>query len=30
MRGQPFGDAVGPDASRLAWAFIARQFAKAA
>jgi poly(hydroxyalkanoate) depolymerase family esterase len=24
---QPYGDAVGPDASRLAWAFIARQFA---
>ncbi|MDO9072306.1 MAG: PHB depolymerase family esterase [Rubrivivax sp.] len=25
--GQPYGDAQGPDASRLAWAFIARQFA---
>ena len=25
---QPFGDAGGPDASRLAWAFIARQFAR--
>ncbi len=24
--GQPYGDARGPDASRLAWAFIARQF----
>jgi len=25
--GQPYGDAQGPDASRLAWSFIARQFA---
>ncbi len=26
--GQPYGDAQGPDASRLAWAFIARQFGR--
>jgi poly(3-hydroxybutyrate) depolymerase len=24
--GQPFSDAQGPDASRMAWAFAARQF----
>jgi poly(hydroxyalkanoate) depolymerase family esterase len=28
-RGEPYSDALGPDASRLAWAFAARQFAKA-
>ncbi|MDB5880958.1 MAG: esterase, depolymerase family protein [Ramlibacter sp.] len=27
-RGQPYTDALGPDASRLAWAFAARQFAR--
>jgi hypothetical protein len=27
--GQPFGDASGPDASRMAWAFAAKQFALA-
>jgi poly(3-hydroxybutyrate) depolymerase len=27
-RGQPYSDALGPDASRLAWAFAARQFAR--
>jgi hypothetical protein len=26
-KGQPYSDAMGPDASRLAWAFAARQFA---
>ena len=25
---QPFGDPAGPDASKMAWAFIARQFAR--
>ncbi len=28
-RGQPFSDASGPDASRMAWAFAAKQFAPA-
>jgi poly(hydroxyalkanoate) depolymerase family esterase len=27
-KGEPYSDALGPDASRLAWAFAARQFAK--
>lgn len=27
-RGEPYSDALGPDASRLAWAFAARQFAR--
>jgi hypothetical protein len=29
-KGKAFGDELGPDASRLAWAFAARQFAGAA
>ncbi|MDB5858662.1 MAG: esterase, depolymerase family protein [Ramlibacter sp.] len=28
-KGEPYSDALGPDASRLAWGFAARQFAKA-